>query len=67
MDDRKEMGGYCKLREEALGSTWWRTRCVRSCGLVVRQTTKLKNILIFVPLDNRLGDSPKHNIFCVTF
>ena len=67
MDDRKEMAGYCKLKEEARDSTLCRTCCVRGCGPVIRQTTKLMNILIFVPLDNRLGDSPKPNIFCVLF
>ena len=44
MDDRKEMAGCCKLKEEALDSTLWRTRCVRGCGPDVRQITKLMNI-----------------------
>jgi hypothetical protein len=54
-------------KEEALDSTLWRTGCVRGCGPVVRQTTKLMNIVLFVPLDNRLGDSYKPNMFCVIF
>jgi hypothetical protein len=65
MDDRNEMTGYCRLKEEAQDGTLWRTRCVRGCGPVVRRTTKLMNILIFVPLDKRHGGSPKPNIFCV--
>jgi len=44
MDDCKEMAGHCKLKEEALDSTLWRTRCVRGCGPVVRHTANLMNI-----------------------
>jgi hypothetical protein len=36
----KENGGYCKLREEALDRTLWRTRFARDYGPVVRQTTE---------------------------
>jgi hypothetical protein len=37
-DDLKETRGHWKLREEALGSTFWRSSFGRSCGPVVRQT-----------------------------
>jgi hypothetical protein len=40
LNDLKEMRGYCKLREEALGCTVWRTRFGRGCELVVKETTK---------------------------
>jgi len=40
LDKRKEKGGYCKLKEEALDLTLWRTRFGRSCGPVVRQATE---------------------------
>jgi hypothetical protein len=36
LDDLKETGGYCKLREEALDRTLWRTGFGKLCGLVVR-------------------------------
>jgi len=29
LDDLKKMRGYCKLKEEALDRTMWRTRCGR--------------------------------------
>jgi hypothetical protein len=38
--DLKEMKGYCKLKEEALDRTVWRTRFGRGCGPVVTQTTE---------------------------
>ena len=38
-DDLKETRGYCKLKEEALEGTLWRTRFGRGYGPVVRQTT----------------------------
>ena len=38
LDDLKEMAGYCKLKEEALDRTVWRTRFGRGCGHVVRRT-----------------------------
>jgi len=34
--DCKERSGYCKLKEEALDRTVWRTRFGRGCGLGVR-------------------------------
>jgi hypothetical protein len=40
MDDLKEKRRYCKLKEEALDLTLWRTRFGRSYGPVVRQTTE---------------------------
>jgi hypothetical protein len=39
LDNLKETGGYCNLKE-VLNRTLWRTRFGRGCGLVVRQTTK---------------------------
>ena len=36
MDDLKERRRYCKLKEEELDRTVWRTRCARGCGPVVR-------------------------------
>jgi hypothetical protein len=39
LDDLKEKKRYCKLNEEALDRTLWRTRFGRGCGPVVRQTT----------------------------
>jgi len=38
LNDLKEKSGYCKLKEEALDRTVWRTRFGRVCGPVVRQT-----------------------------
>jgi hypothetical protein len=40
LDDLKEKRRYCKLKEEALGRTLWRTRFGRCYGPVVRQTAK---------------------------
>jgi hypothetical protein len=40
MDDLKEKRRYCKLKEEALDSTLWRTRFARGYRPVVRQTTE---------------------------
>ena len=37
LDDLKGKRGYCKLKEEALYRTVWRTGCDRGCGHV-RQT-----------------------------
>jgi hypothetical protein len=39
LDDFKETIRCCKLKEEALDRTVWRTRFVRRYGPVVRQTT----------------------------
>jgi hypothetical protein len=39
-DDLKEKRGYCKLKEEALDRTVWRTRFGRGYGPVVRQNTE---------------------------
>jgi hypothetical protein len=39
-DDRKEKRRYCKLKEEALDRTQWRTGFGRGSGPVVRQTTE---------------------------
>jgi hypothetical protein len=38
LDDLEEKGRYCKLKEEELDRTLWRTRFVRGYGPVVRQT-----------------------------
>jgi hypothetical protein len=40
LDDLKEKRRYCKLKEESLDHTRWRTRFGRGYGLVVRQTTE---------------------------
>jgi hypothetical protein len=40
LDDLKENTGYCKLKEEALDRTLWRTRFGRGYGPVVRQTAE---------------------------
>ena len=40
LGDLKETRGYCKLKEEALDLTVWRTVCGRGCGQVVRQTAE---------------------------
>jgi hypothetical protein len=40
LDDLKEKRRYCKLKEEALDRTLWRTRFGRGYGPVVRQTTE---------------------------
>jgi hypothetical protein len=39
LDNLKEKRGYCKLKEEALDHTVWRTHFARSYGSVVPQTT----------------------------
>jgi hypothetical protein len=39
LDDLKEKRGYCKLKEEALDSSLWRTGCGRVYGPVVRRPT----------------------------
>jgi hypothetical protein len=36
----KENKGYCRLKEEALDRTLWRTRFGRGYGPVVRQTAE---------------------------
>lgn len=43
LDDRKEMRGYWKFKDEALGRTVWTSRSGRDCGRVVRQTTERRN------------------------
>jgi len=40
LNELKERGGYCRLKEEALGRTAWRAGFGRSFGPVVRQTAK---------------------------
>jgi hypothetical protein len=40
LDDLKEKRRFCKLKEEALDRTLWRTRCGRGYGPVVRQTAE---------------------------
>jgi hypothetical protein len=40
LDDLTEKKGYCKLKEEALDRTLWRTSLGWSYGLVVRQATE---------------------------
>jgi len=38
LDDLTEKRGYCRLKEEALDRTLWRTGYGRDCGAVVRQS-----------------------------
>jgi hypothetical protein len=40
LDDLTERRRYCKLKEEALDRTGWRTGFGRGCGPVVRQTAE---------------------------
>jgi len=40
LDDLKERGGYCHLKEEAVDRTVWRAGFGRGFGPVVRQTTE---------------------------
>jgi hypothetical protein len=40
LNDLKEKRLYCKLKEEALDRTLWRTHCVRLHGPVIRETTE---------------------------
>jgi len=39
-DDLKETKRYCRLKEEALDRSLWRTGFGRGCGPVVRQTVE---------------------------
>jgi len=43
LDERKKTRRYCKLEEEALDCTWWRTCFGRGHGPVVRQTAERSN------------------------
>jgi len=36
LDDHQEKRGYCKLKEEALDRTIWRTKCGRGYGPFVK-------------------------------
>jgi hypothetical protein len=40
-DDRKVKRGYCKLEEEELDRTLWRSRVGIGCGPVLRHATEL--------------------------
>jgi hypothetical protein len=40
LDDLRETGGYCKLKEDELHRILWTTRFGRGCGPVVRQTVE---------------------------
>ena len=40
LDDLKETREHCKLKEEAVDRTVWRTGFGRGCGCVVRETEK---------------------------
>jgi hypothetical protein len=42
-NDYKEKRGYCKLKEEALDRTPWRTASGRGYGPIIRQATELIN------------------------
>ena len=46
LDDLKERGGYCHLKEEAVDRTVWRAGFGRGFGPVVRLITKLTYIYI---------------------
>ena len=48
LDDLKERRGYSHLKEKALDRTMWRARFGRGFGPVVRQTTKLINIYVYI-------------------
>jgi len=45
MDDVEEKRGYCKLKEEAVDGTVWRT----GCGTVARQNATGMNIMCMGP------------------
>jgi hypothetical protein len=56
LDDVKERRGYSHLKEEALDRTTWRARFGRGFGPVVRQTTKLMNMVLNMKMGNgKLG------------
>ena len=40
LDNLNEVRGYCKLKEEALDCTFWRTCCGRGYGIAVRRTAE---------------------------
>ena len=61
MDDLKERRGYYHLKEEALDRTIWRARFGRGFGPVVRQTTKLMNIIILHTTENKCTTSHAQN------
>jgi len=44
-DDLKEKAVYCKLKDETLARSVWRTGFGRSCWPVVRQTADCINLL----------------------
>ena len=44
LDDLKETRGYCKLKQETLDRTLWRTGFGRGYGPVVRRSTELINL-----------------------
>jgi hypothetical protein len=67
--DDKRTRGYCKLKEEALDVTAWRTRFGGGYGLVVRETTEEINIFRNLPLyiiisrPCRLKNDGENNLF----
>ena len=50
LDGRKERTRDCKLKEEALDRSLWRTRFGRGCGPVLRQTAEWMNEWNFTAL-----------------
>jgi hypothetical protein len=46
LNDLKEKRENCKVKEEALDRTLWRTRFGRDCGPLVRQTRGLNKYLV---------------------
>jgi hypothetical protein len=52
LDDLKETSGCCKLKEEALDRTQWRTRLGRDYGLVVKTDYRMN---LINPAEKRWG------------
>ena len=46
LNDLQEIEGYCKLKEEAIDRSLWRTRCVRWYGPVVRHNKYLMKLAL---------------------
>jgi hypothetical protein len=53
LDDSKEKVEYCKLIDETLDRSVWRTRSGRDCGSVVRQDNRMTEYLRLRKLDCR--------------
>ena len=57
LGDLKEKSGCCKLKDEALDRTVWRTGFGRDCGTVVRQTLKRMDSNMKLTLE---AETPRH-------